>query len=54
MDWLCERCGETRMAEILCRCQQPHDPVAARRRLREAVRRARLTDETVRHRREAA
>lgn len=53
-DWLCERCNGVITDDIQCRCQQPHDPVATRRRHREAVQRARQTDAGGRHLREAA
>ncbi len=43
-DWICGRCGGVNLAELVCACRQPHDPVAARRRHRDAVNRARRSD----------
>lgn len=43
-DWLCERCGDAILPQAPCRCATPYDPVAVRRRHRDAVRLARSTD----------
>ncbi len=40
-EWVCERCGDVLVDEVGCRCATPYDPVAVRRRHREAVARAR-------------
>lgn len=52
--WICEWCGGVTTADIRCPCEQQHDPVAARRRHREATARARRTDAAVRGARRAA
>lgn len=53
-DWICDRCGRFSSAEVACTCRQPHDPVAVRRRHKEALRRARHTDAAVGRRTRAA
>lgn len=43
--WICDRCGDIGTDPDVCRCRTSFDPVAVRRRLRQAVARARQTDE---------
>ena len=42
--WVCDRCGDVGSDPDVCRCRTPYDPVAVRRRFRQAVARARQTD----------
>ncbi|GAA3227828.1 hypothetical protein GCM10017691_18500 [Pseudonocardia petroleophila] len=41
---ICERCGDVAAAPELCRCCTPYDRVEVRRRLTDAISRARATD----------
>jgi hypothetical protein len=46
--WICDRCGDVLLEDpVGCRCDTPYDPVAVRRRHREAVLRARRDLRTV-------
>jgi hypothetical protein len=40
---ICDRCGDVTVDRGLCRCATPHEPIAVRRRHREAVARASST-----------
>ena len=41
---LCDRCGDVVVEPDVCRCRTPYDAVEVRRRLRDALSRARATD----------
>lgn len=41
---LCDRCGDVVVEPAACRCRTPYNAVEVRRRLRDALHRARETD----------
>ena len=44
LDWICAWCADVVLKDLRCSCSSSFDPVAMRRRHREAVQRAQRTD----------